>query len=113
MCETLRLMLPSPSQRFPGWQPWTQAGSVVALPLQMPFCREWAGVDEQGLLQCSGSVVSATVRLLPLHTNVLMVMLDFSKQELKKAFIKFSKISQLNSGPILIKKDFFSMLSIL
>ena len=98
-------MLPKPSQRFPGWQPWPPVGSGGALPLQMPFGRGWAGEYGQGLLQCHGSVASATIRFFPLHTS-LMAMLHFSKQELGKSFLKFSQISQLDSGPAQIKKDF-------
>ena len=98
-------MLPKPSQRFPGWQPCAQVVSGGTLPLQMPFCRGWVGGHGQGLLQCSESVASATIRFFPLHTS-LMAMLHFSKEELKKAFLKFSQISRSNSGPTQIKKDF-------
>ena len=35
-----------------------------------------------------------------------MAMLHFSKEELKKAFFKFSQISRLNSGPTQINRDF-------
>ena len=86
-------MLPKPSQRFPGWQPWPPVGSGGALPLQMPFGRGWAGEYGQGLLQCHGSVASPKIRFFPLHTS-LMAMLHFSKQELRKSFLNFSKISQ-------------------
>lgn len=98
-------MSPKPSQRSPGWPPCLQASSGETLPLQMPLCRGWAGGHGQGLLPGSRSVVSATIRFFPLHTN-LMAMLHFSKQELKKAFLKFSQISRSNSGPTQIKKDF-------
>ena len=95
-------MLLESSRRFSGWQPCAQANGSVALPL--PFCRGWAG--GHGLLQCSGSVASATVCFFTLHTS-LMAMLHFSKEELKKAFLKFSKIySRSNSGPTHIKEDF-------
>ena len=95
-----------PSQQFPGWQLFIQVVSGGTLPLQMPFCRGWAWGHGQGLLPCSGSVESATIRFFPLHTKVLMAMLHFSKEELKKAFFKFSQISRLNSGPTQINRDF-------
>ena len=86
-------MLPKPSQQFPEWQPCTQAGAGVALPLQMPFWQGWAGMHGQGLLPGSGSVASATIRFFPPHTN-LMAMLHFSQKELRKAFLGFSEISR-------------------
>ena len=83
---------------------WNPAAADAALPRLGRGA--WAGGHGQELLPCSGSVASATIRFFPLHTNVLMAMLHFSKEELKKAFLKFSQISRSNSGPTQIKKDF-------
>ena len=109
MPEALRPMLPRPNQPFPGWQPCIQAGGGVALAMQVPFWRGWAGGQGQGLLQCSRSVASATVCFFSPHTNVLMAMLHFSQSELRTAFDKFSKISRpksKKSGSTKVKKDF-------
>lgn len=95
MWESLRPMLPKPSQWLPDWQPCAQASGDLALPLQMPFCRGWVGGQIHGPLQCPGSVASATVRFFSLHTS-LMAMLHFSQKELRKAFSDFSKISRSN-----------------
>ena len=99
-------MLPKPSQWLPGWQPCIQVGGDVALPLRMPFWREWAG--GQGLLPHSGSVASATGHFFTLHTKVLMAMLHFSRKELRKAFLDFSKLSQsrLKSTNAKVRRSF-------
>ena len=97
-------MLPKPSQWLPGWQPCIQVGGDVALPLRMPFWRGWAG--GQGPLPCSGSVASATGRFFTLHTKTLMAMLHFSRKELRKAFLSFSKLSKSKPGSTQIQKEF-------
>ena len=99
-------MLPKPSQWLPGWQPCIQVGGDVALPLRMPFWRGWAG--GQGLLPHSGSVASATGHFFTLHTKVLMAMLHFSRKELRKAFLDFSKLSQsrLKSTNAKVRRSF-------
>ena len=99
-------MVPKPSQWLPGWQPCIQVGGDVALPLRMPFWREWAG--GQGLLPHSGSVASATGHFFTLHTKVLMAMLHFSRKELRKAFLDFSKLSQsrLKSTNAKVRRSF-------
>lgn len=97
-------MLPKPSQWLRGWQPCIQVGGDVALPLRMPFWRGWAG--GQGLLPCSGSVASAIGRFFTLHTKTLMAMLHFSRRELRKAFLDFSKLSKSRPRSTKVQRNF-------
>ena len=100
----LRPMVPKPTQWLPGWQPCIQAGGDVALPLRMPFWRGWVGGQE--LLPCSGSVASATGRFFTLPTKTLMAMLHFSRRELRKAFLDFSKLSKSRSKSTKVQRNF-------
>ena len=98
----LMLCLPKPTQRFPGGQPCFHAVySAAAPPLQAPYCRNRAGAP-RGPRSCPAPGAFAMGYSSTLHSNVLMAMLNFQDRELRSAFDKFSKISQLRSRPVQI-----------